>query len=150
DRLRGQSLQSLDALRKQLGREAWLLPEKMRALGTHDGALFGLPMRADLILLQTNPGMLKALGVELPERYMSWEQRKETLARCRQDRDNDGVVECFGAFSKLSLYEWLIPFWQMGGRLDDREAFFGSEPFQVLTDIWEMHHKSQVLPIELT
>lgn len=149
DRLRGQTLQSLENLRKQFGREAWALPEKMRAMGTYEGVLYGLPMRADLLLLQTNPQLLESVGVKPIDRYMSWEQRKDILTSCRLDRNGDGVYECFGAFSKLALYEWLIPFWQRGGRLDDRKAFFRSEPFQVLSEIWEMHHKSGMLPIEM-
>lgn len=150
DRLRRRRLQSLDDLRKRLGRESWSLPGQLRSLGSHDGALFGLPMRADLMLLQVNPQMLDSEHIELPKRYLDWQQRKEILVQCQQDRDGDGVNDHFGAFSKLALYEWLVPFWQRGGRLDSREAFLGSDAIQVLDELWEMHHKSRILPVEMT
>ena len=150
DRIRGQTLQSLDDLQSRFGKEPWQLPDRMRALGTYNGALFGLPLRADLMVLQANPRSLENIDVTPPDRYLNWDQRKDILTRCRQDRDGDGVVECFGAYSKLASYEWLIPFWQRGGRLDDRDAFFGAEAIQVLNELWEMHHKSVTLPIEMT
>ncbi|MBI4028648.1 MAG: GntR family transcriptional regulator [Verrucomicrobia bacterium] len=149
DRIRHHRLQSLDVLRDRFGSRDWELPAPVRAMASWNGALFGLPMHVTLKLLQLNPEFLQRCGVRPPDRFLDWTTYQKILTRCRQDQDGDGVAECFGSFSALDLWEWLVPFWQNGGRLDDQAAFFAAKPFSILDGLWRMHHVQQTLPIEM-
>lgn len=148
DAVRGQELQSLDDLRTRFKRDAWSLLPQMHALASHHDELFALPLRADLVVLQVNPELCPR-DMTFPRPYLSWEQYRDILDQGRQDRDGDGFPECYGAFSKLALYEWLLPFWQRGGSLAERESFFSGEAFGALDELWRMHHVDRTLPIEM-
>lgn len=149
DRIRHHRLLSLDALQARLGKRAWKLPTAVRAMASWRGELFALPMRVSLQLLQLNPRLLERFGVCPPARYLDWETYQEILTRCRQDKDGDGIPECAGSFAQLFLCEWLVRFWQNGGRLDSREAFFSPKAFSVFDELWRMHHIDRTLPLEM-
>ena len=150
DRVRAQQLHSLDELWVRFRREPWKLPAMIRTLACWQGAQFALPMRANVLLLQSNPGLIRSAGIVPPEKQIDWQQYGEVLERCRFDRDGDGFAECCGAYSTLRLYEWLVPFWQNGGRLDEREAFFRSGAFSMLDQLWRMHHLKRTMPVEMS
>src|ERR1051326_622059 len=137
----------LEELQHQLGVNPWALPDSLRSMASFDGKLYGLPMRLSLSLLQLNPQLLQRRGIHPPDRYMDRDTFRQVLERCHVDGDGDGVAECFGTFSSADLGEWLVPFWQNGGRLDDREAFF--QAFSVFDELWRLHHAERILPIEL-
>lgn len=149
DRIREQRFVSLSKLLSRFGREPWKLPSAARRFAALGRELYALPMRLGLAALQCNTQFQRAEGVTLPDRYLPWDTFEEILRRCRKDRDRDGIVECFGAFSRLQFHEWLVPFWQRGGRLDDRAAFFRKEALSVLDDLCRMHHVDQTYPLEI-
>lgn len=149
DRIRRKHLLSLDELQARLGRTPWEIPKALRDLASWEGTLYALPVWLTLMVLQTNPTLLESFGVRSPVRYLDWEQYQEILNRCRRDRDGDGWAECVGSYARLSLHEWLVPFWQNGGSLADREAFFRPAAFSVLDTLWRMHHVDRTLPLEL-
>jgi hypothetical protein len=93
--------------------------------------------------------VLESVGIASPECYLGWTQFKEILDRCCLDRDRDGAHECAGAISTLALDEWLMPFWQRGGRLDQRDAFFNPQAIEALDDLWAAAHLKRTLPLGL-
>ena len=148
DRFRQRNLQSLDALCDRFGRRSWKLPPRLRAMASSGNDLFGLPLRLDLQALQINPQLLALAGIETPQHYLDWKTFELILRRCHSDRDGDGLVECYGTYSRLWLHEWLVPFWQRGGRLDDEAAFFEKKALSVLDDLCRWYHVERTLPIE--
>lgn len=148
DRLTQQSLESIDALSARFKHRRWKLPRRLRNMASSDGELYGLPLRLDFSAIQINPSLLQQAGIEIPRRFMDRATFEAILQRCRADRDDDGVVECFGTFHRLWLHEWLVPFWQRGGRLDDESAFFSKKAIAVLDDLWRWYHEENILPRE--
>ncbi|MBI4028075.1 MAG: GntR family transcriptional regulator [Verrucomicrobia bacterium] len=146
--LRGKFWRSIDGLKRALGRPPWDLPRIARRTAEWQGDLYALPLQLDLTLFQFNPALLRSFGIPPPKRYLDWEQYERILVRCRADIDKDGVDECFGSWCHLRLKEWLVPFWQRGGRLDDREAFFSRKSLAALDDLWRLIHCQGVLPLE--
>ncbi|MBI4024975.1 MAG: GntR family transcriptional regulator [Verrucomicrobia bacterium] len=149
DRLREQKLQSLDDLQSRLHHVPWKLSPMARQLAEWQGVLYGLPLRFDLTALQFNPKIIQEVGMQMPGQYADGDFIQEVLRRCCRDTDGDGVHDHFGTFGRLDLSEWLIPFWQRGGRLDQRVAFFDSAALGVLDDLWRCYHVERTLPFEL-
>lgn len=147
--VRGQPIHSLDRLRTELGLPVWELPGYMRSTAEWQGELFGLPLHMDMRVVQTNPAVLRAFGLTPPTRHLDWETFHEILHRCRKDGDGDGVLDCFGTVCHLPTYEWKIPFWQNGGRLDKEEAFFQPSAIEAIDRLWRLIHVDRVLPMEM-
>src|ERR1051325_3836527 len=149
DQIRERRLLSLDELWDRFGRRDWKIPAIVRKYGTCQGSWLALPLRLEIYVLMINPAVLERFGLRPPVRTMDWTQYRDVLRRCREDRDGDGFVECVGALSKLALSEWLIPFWQRGGRLDEYEAFFDPKALSVLDELFDMHHLEKTFPFEM-
>ena len=149
DRLTKQKLTSLSALGKRFGHRAWKRPSRLRTMATYDGELYGLPLRLELQAIQVNTELLREAGIDVPARYLDGETFESILQRCRNDRDNDGVIECFGTLHRLWLNEWLTAFWQRGGSLDDDAQFFKPRALSILNDLWRWYHVEKILPLEV-
>ena len=149
DRVRDHELQNLDKLQEQFGSTKWELPPFSRRTGEWQGELYGFPLLLSVTLVQSNPRLLRSFGLAPPQRYLDWEVFAEIVARCRKDSDGDGIIDCFGSSCYLHPEEWLLPFWQNGGRLDQEESFFSDRAIGALDNWLKLIHIERTLPIEM-
>jgi multiple sugar transport system substrate-binding protein len=97
-------------------------PSRLLDLLSHDGKLYGLPIRAETIILMYRKDLFQKYGVKVPKTFDELTEAARILTR---DTNNDGKTDLFGTAVRGAKGQGGYPFTyylrNMGGRFFDKQ-----------------------------